>query len=308
VKIAVVGAGGTGGYYGALLARQNHDVVFLARGRHLEAIRQDGLRIKSVLGDFHIVAATATDRAAEVGPVDLLLFCAKTYDTDQAAEGALALIGRETTVLSLQNGVEAPERIGTILGMEHMIAGATWVSSAIEAPGVIKHVSQYQRVVLGELNGQATRRAESIAAAFNQAGITTDISPNVQSVLWSKFIFIAAVSGMGCLTRLPIGSWRSVPETRALANRMMHETEQLARASGVNLDSDAIDKATGFVDGTAPHIKPSMQLDVEAGHRSELESLVGFIPRKGRLLGLATPVADMVYACLLPGELRAQTL
>jgi 2-dehydropantoate 2-reductase len=306
MKITVMGTGGTGGFYGGLLARQGHEVNFIARGAHLEAIRKSGLQIKSIHGDFIAKPAKATDDPAQIGSVDLILFCTKTYDTDQAAQAIQPIVGKDTTVLSLQNGIDAAERIGKVLGAEHMLAGATWISSSVEAPGVIKQVSQFRRVVLGELDGRITPRLQAVLEAFKETGITAELSEHILKVLWTKFVFIAAASSFGSLTRLPMGGYRSVPETRAQIVSLMKEVQAVAQAQAIVLDPDVVDQSLKFIDDAAPHLKSSMQLDVETGRRTEIESMIGVISRKGRDLGVLTPVADMVYASLLPVELKAR--
>lgn len=306
MKIMVMGTGGVGAYYGGLLAQQGHDVTFIARGAHLQAIRENGLQVRSIFGDFTVSPAKATDNPAEVGEADLILFCVKTYNTDEAVEAMRPAVGPQTAVLSLQNGVDAVERIGKVIGLEHVIGGATWLSSAVEAPGVVKQVSQFRRVVFGELDGTRSERVQSIFEVLNQTGITVEVSENILKILWTKFVFISAASSLGSLTRLPMGDYRAVPETRGMILRLMHEVEALARAQGIALDDDVVQKSLEFMDNAAPHIKASMQLDVEAGRRTELESMIGVIGRKGRELGVPTPVADFIYASLLPVELKAR--
>lgn len=306
MKILIMGTGGVGGYYGGLLAQQGNEVTFIARGAHLYALRHEGLKVQSVHGDFHIFPASATDEPINVGAVDLILFCVKTYNTDDAAQAIRPAVGAKTVVMSLQNGVDAAERLGKVLGAEHVVGGATWLSSAVESPGVIKQISQFRRIVFGELGGGRSERVESIFRVLNQTGITVELSENVLKVLWTKFVFISAVSSIGSLTRLPMGDYRSVPQSRGLITSIMQEVEALARAQDILLDPDVVQKSLEFMDGAAPHIKPSMQLDVESGRRTELESMVGVIGRKGRELGLATPVADFVYNSLLPVELKAR--
>lgn len=306
MKILVMGTGGMGGYYGGLLAQQGHDVTFVARGEHLAAIQKNGLQVKSIHGDFTVSPARVTDELSEASQADLVLFCVKTYGTDDAAQKLRPAVGNDTTVLSLQNGIDAAERIGTVIGMQHMIAGATWISSAVEAPGIIKQVSQFRRVVIGELDGKVTHRVQAIHQAFQDTGITAELSENILQVLWSKFIFIAAASSFGSLTRLPIGEYRPVPETRALIQRLLKEVETLARRDGIQLEADIVDKTMSFIDNNGPKIKPSMQVDVESGRRTEIESLIGVVGRKGRELGVETPVADSLYALLLPVDLKAR--
>jgi 2-dehydropantoate 2-reductase len=306
MKILIMGTGGVGGYYGALLAQHGNEVTFVARGAHLYAIRHEGLTVKSVHGDFKVFPVNATDDPARVEPVDLVLFSVKTYNTDEAAEAIRPVLGPQATVLSLQNGVDAGERIGRMIGGEHVIGGATWLSSAVEAPGVIKQISQFRRIVLGELGGGRSERIQSIFEVLNQTGLTVEISENIQKVLWTKFAFISAVSSIGSLTRLPMGDYRSVPEARHLLSSIMQEVEALARAQGIALEADVVSRSLEFIDNSGPHIKPSMQLDVESGRRTELDSMVGVIGRKGRELGVPTPAADFVYGALLPVELKAR--
>jgi 2-dehydropantoate 2-reductase len=309
MKIAVMGTGGLGGYYGALLARQGEEVSLVARGAHLEAIRKNGLTIKSMHGDFIANPTGVTDNPAEIGPVDLVLFCVKTYDIEEAAQAIKPMIRDEpadTVVLSLQNGIDVVERIGKVVGEEHMIAGATWISSALEGPGLIKQVSDFRRVVLGELDGKITSRLQAISDAFQRTGITLEQSNDILKILWTKFVFFSAASSFGSLTRLPLGGYRSLPETRAMITSLMKEVQAVAVAQGIHLDRDVVEKSLAFMDNAAPHIKASMQLDVEAGHRTEIESVIGIVGHKARELGIKTPVADMLYALLLPVDLNAR--
>lgn len=306
MKIMIMGTGGVGGYYGGLLAQRGNDVTFIARGAHLEAIRTNGLQVRSIFGDFTIHPAKTTDKPADVGAVDLILFCVKTYHTEQAAEAIHPTVGPQTAVLSLQNGVDAVERVGKIVGVEHVIGGATWLSSAVEAPGIVKQVSQFRRVVLGELDGSRSERIQSIYEVLKNTGITVEITEDILKILWTKFVFISSASGFGSLTRLPMGDYRSIPETRATIVRLMQEVEAVARARGIALDGNVVQKSLEFMDNAAPHIKASMQLDVDTGRRTELESMIGVIGRKGRESGVPTPVADFIYASLLPIELKAR--
>jgi len=306
MKILIMGTGGVGGYYGGLLAQQGNDVTFIARGAHLYALRHEGLKVKSVHGDFHVFPANATDDPVHAGPVDLILFCVKTYNTDEAAQAIHPAVGPQTVVLSIQNGVDAAERIGEVIGMEHVLGGATWLSSAVAEPGVIKQISQFRRIVFGELGGGRSERVQPIFEVLNQTGITAEISEDIQKVLWTKLVFITAVSSIGSLTRLPMGDYRSIPETRSLLFQLMQEVESLARAEGVDLDADVVQSWLEFIDNAAPTIKPSMQLDVEVGYRTELESMIGIVGRKGRKVGIPTPAVDFVYASLLPVELKAR--
>ena len=306
MRIAVMGSGGVGGYFGGLLARTGHEVGFVARGAHLAALRSNGLQVKSVHGDFEVAPVEAADQPSELGTVDLVLMTIKTPDVEQAAQAVKPIVGEDTAVLSLLNGVEAPEQIAVVIGKEHVVAGATWVSSAIEAPGVIRQFSKFRRIVFGEMDGSNSPRVQDIAVVLAGSGADAEITDNIHKVLWTKFVFIAGISGMGAVTRLSVGEYRDVPETRALLTSLMGEVEAVGRAVGVELDSDVVDQSLAFVDGAAPGVRASMQRDVEGGRRSELESMIGVIGRKGRELGVPTPVADAVYAALLPGEIKAR--
>jgi len=306
MKIAIMGTGGVGGYYGGLLAKTGQDVMFIARGVHLASIREKGLQVKSVHGDFTISSAKATDNPAEVGPVDLIMVVTKTYHTDEAAQVIQPMVGPNTTVVSFQNGVDAADRIGAVIGMEHLIGGATWLSAAVEAPGVVGQYSQFRRIALGEFNGQTTPRLQAVFDALNATGATVELSDNILKVLWTKFVFIASVSALGSLTRVTFGEYRNVPESRAVLVEALKEVEAVARAQGVALDADVVDKTLAFIDGSAPNIKPSMQRDVEAGRVSELESMLGVVVQMGEHLGVPTPVMRFAYAMLKPGQLKAQ--
>jgi 2-dehydropantoate 2-reductase len=306
MRIAIMGAGGVGGYYGAVLARRKHEVTFIARGVHLKAIQKNGLQVREDSGDFLIKPANATDKPADVGPVDLVLFCTKAYDAVSAAKAAKALVGPTTTVLSLQNGLDSYEDIGQVVGAQHMLAGATGIISKVDAPGMIRKVSDIAWVVLGELDGRVTPRAQAVCDAFKETGVKIEVSESIMVDLWTKLLIVAPLAGFGALTRLPIGSYRSVPETRALMTRLKREIVDLAAAALVTLEADVVEKTMSGIDELPLLWESSMQRDVQAGHRSELEAIIGVIGRKGRELGVPTPVADMIYGTLLPGDLKTR--
>jgi 2-dehydropantoate 2-reductase len=306
MKIAIMGAGGVGGYYGGLLARTGQEVIFIARGAHLQALRRQGLRVNSVHGDFLVAPAHATDNPAEVGPVDLILFTTKTYHTDSAALALKPMIGPDTVILPLQNGIDAAARLGTHLGLAHLVGGATWLSAALEAPGVIGQYSQFRRIVLGELDGKRTTRLEKISETLAAAGITVEMTDNISQVLWRKFVFISALSAIGCLTRVSCGEYRQVPEARAVLTEAIGEVMAVARTQGVKLDGDLVGQTLGFIDNSPPEMKPSMQRDLEAGRPSELESMIGIVSRLGQQHGVPTPVMRLAYAMLQPADLKAR--
>ncbi len=307
MKIAVMGTGGVGGYYGGLLARKGHDVSFIARGPHLQALRQHGLRAKSLHGDFTVCPIQATDNPAEIGPVDLILFTTKTHQTDAAAGLIKALLRPDTVILPLQNGIDAGERIGSILGKEHIVGGVTWISAAIEGPGVIGQYSPFRRILLGELDGRASSRVKAIHEVLKDTAVNVEIVSNILEVLWTKFVFISSISALGALTRVTIGEYRSVDETAPLLKDAISEVISIAGAKGVNLAPDVFSKTLSMITESPASMTPSMQRDVEMGRPSELESLIGIIVRLGRELNVSTPVMAFAYASLKPGELKAQS-
>ncbi|HUL23656.1 MAG TPA: 2-dehydropantoate 2-reductase [Thermodesulfobacteriota bacterium] len=306
MKIAIMGTGGVGGYYGGLLAHSGEDVTFIARGPHLRAIREKGLQVKSVHGDFLVSVARATDDPREVGPVEFVLFTTKTYQTDDAAQAIKPLIGSKTVILPLQNGVDAADRIGTVAGKEHLLGGITWLSAAIEAPGIIGQYSPFRRIILGEFDGNTTPRLQEILRVLKRTGATVEVADNISEILWTKFIFISSISAMGALTRVMIGEYRSVQETHAMLADAVGEVVAVARAKGVTLPSDIVTRTLSSIDGSPPNLKPSLQRDVEAERICELESMVGIIVQLGVELGVSTPVMKVAYAILKPGQLKAR--
>ncbi|MCI0693642.1 2-dehydropantoate 2-reductase [candidate division KSB1 bacterium] len=306
MKIAIVGAGGVGGYYGALLARAGHEVTFIARGEHLQALRAQGLQVRSILGDFAVSPVRATATPVEIGPVDLIVVAVKTYHLDEAAQMLTPLLAPTTVVLPFENGVDAVERLGAVIGQGPMLGGATWISAAIEAPGVIGHYSLFRRVVLGEFNGQVTPRLQATFEAFQRTGISVEISADIRTVLWSKLVFIAAVGAIGSLTRVTFGEFHQVNETRVALKAAIAEIIAVGQANGAKLQASLAEDTLAFIDKSAAELKPSLQRDIEAGRVSELESLIGVVVRLGAEAGVPTPVMSLAYAMLKPGLLKAQ--
>lgn len=306
MRIAIMGTGGVGGYYGGLLSQKGQEVIFIARGGHLQALRSRGLQVKSVHGDFLVLPVRATDNPQEVGPVDLILFTTKTYHTDIAAQAIKPMVGQETAVVPLQNGIDAAERIGAYVGRDHLVGGVTWLSAAIESPGVIGQYSQFRRIVLGEFDGKMTARLKMIYETLQTTGMSVELSSDIEQVLWTKFVFISAISALGSLTRAAIGEYRQIPETREVLTGALREVAAVAQARGVRLDDGLVAKTLEFIDNAAPDMKTSMQRDVETGRPSELESMIGVVPRLGRQNGVATPVMSLAYAVLKPGNLKVQ--
>ena len=306
MKIAIMGTGGVGGYYGGLLAQSGQEVTFIARGAHLRAIREQGLKVKSVHGDFTVSPAKATDTPAEVGPMDMILFATKTYQTDEAAQLITPMVAQNTVIVPLQNGIDAADRIGRVVGMEHLLGGVTWLSAAIEAPGLIGQYSQFRRIALGEFSGETTPRLKAAFDALQATGATVEVSDAILKVLWTKFVFIAPVMAMGSLTRVTFGEYRHVPEARTVLTEAISEVAAVAKAKGVTLDNDVVDTTLAFIDSSAPGIKPSMQRDVESGKPSELESMIGAVVRLGAEHNVPTPAMKFAYAMLKAGELKAR--
>jgi 2-dehydropantoate 2-reductase len=253
-----------------------------------------------------VAPAHATDNPAEVGPVDLILFTTKTYHTDSAALALKPMIGPETVILPLQNGIDAAARLGAHLGLAYLVGGATWLSAALEAPGVIGQYSQFRRIVLGELDGQRTTRLQKISETLAAAGITVEMTDNISQVLWTKFVFISAISAIGCLTRVSCGEYRQVPEARAVLTEAIGEVMAVARTQGVQLEGDLLGQTLRFIDNSPPEMKPSMQRDLEAGRPTELESMIGIVSRLGQQHNVPTPVMRLAYAMLQPADLKAR--
>lgn len=300
MRIAILGSGGVGGYYGALLARSGQDVTFIARGEHLVAMQKHGLRIESVHGDFEIRPVQATDDAAQVGPTDLVLVTVKSYDLEAAAEAARHLLGPETVVLPLLNGLDAAERLAAVLGSEPVLPGLTHISSSIVAPGLIQQVSTVRRITLGERDGSITPRAERIRALLAASGAEAVLTTAVEVALWEKFVFIASISGVCCLARQPTGSILNTPESRQLYLDALREVAALGRARGVALPADIVERTLRLTESFAPQTKPSLLVDLEAGRRLELEAMSGTVVRYGQQSNVSTPVHSLIYAALKP--------
>jgi 2-dehydropantoate 2-reductase len=300
MRIAVVGAGGTGGYFGGLLARAGDDVTFIARGAHLEALRARGLTLESSLAGTFTVPVQATDDPRGVGPVDLILFCVKTYDTDAAAASVRPLIQPETTLLSLQNGVDNEERIARLSGHPSGMGAVAYVVSAIKAPGLVAQTAGPGKIVLGELGGGESARTERLRDALQRAGIAAEVHPDIRAVLWQKFLFICAFSGVTALTRLPIGTVLADPATRALFRGTSEEVEAIARAIGIGLPDDCVEQALATASAVEPWGRGSLYGDLAGGRRLELEGLNGEVVRRGGELGIETPLNFAIYAALRP--------
>ncbi|MBI3328665.1 MAG: 2-dehydropantoate 2-reductase [Nitrospinae bacterium] len=308
MRVAIMGTGGTGGFFGGLLARAGEDVTFIARGAHLEAIRASGLTVKSRLtGDFTL-RVKATDVPREVGPVELILFCVKTYDTDRAVEQMRPLVGPDTMVLSVQNGIDSAERIARVVGSAPVIGGVAHVFSAIAAPGVIAQTAGPGRILFGELAGGSSPRTERLLRTFQRAGITAELSPDIRVTLWEKFLFICGNGGITALTRLPLGLIRACPETNALLQGVIKEVEAVARACRIPLPEGCVEQVIAFNASVEPGARSSLYHDLATGRRLELEALHGTVVRLGCEHRVSTPLNFATYAALKPYADGAPTL
>jgi len=305
VRIAVYGAGGVGGYFGGRLAQAGAEVHFIARGAHLQALREHGLRVRSVKGDFD-VPAPATDDPAEVGPCDFVLFCVKTFDTDAAAARLGPLIGGGTAVVSLQNGVENEEKIARAVGDDHVMGGAAFIFAEIAEPGVILHTGGPTSITFGELDGRTSQRAKRLLAQCEQAGFAAELSASIKTVLWAKLTFICAQAGLTAAVRLPIGEIHTADAAWAAFSRLVAEVSAVAEADGNPVPLAAQERALALAQSIEPGSFSSLHDDLVAGRRMELEALHGFIVRRAARHGLAVPTSEAVYAILQPWAIRNQ--
>lgn len=307
MRIAVVGAGGVGGYFGGRLVQAGEDVVFIARGRQLDALRSGGLSIESPLGDTALDAVEATDDPIAVGPVDLVLVATKAWQVEDAAHAMRPMVGPATTVLPLQNGVEATDLLASVLGDEHVLTGMCRIIAYIARPGHIRHEGIDPTIVFGETDNRRTERIERILAVLEHApGMTAEVPDDIHVAVWVKFAMIASVSGLGAVTRAPLGTIRSVPETRRLVERSLEEVFAVARAAGVPIPGDQLGTCMGFIDTLPPAGTASMQRDVAEGRPSEIDAQNGAVVRLGRQHGVDTPVNKFIADVIQPLELRAR--
>lgn len=306
-RIAVFGSGAVGGYFGGRLAEAGAHVAFIARGAQLRAIREQGLRVASPAGDFHLHPVLATEHPADVGPVDVVLVGVKAWQVREAAPALRPLVGPDTTVLPLQNGVEAPSELAEALGAEAVLGGLCRIVAAVAEPGLIRHMGVDPVVIFGELGGRRSERVAALKSAFDAVtGVRAEVSDDILAAMWSKFLFICGMSGVGALTRVPIGELRAEPETRALLRNGMEEIAALAAARGIDLGEDVVDRTLAFVDDLPADATASMQRDIMEGRPSELEYQNGAVVRLGEAAGVQTPVNRFIYHSLLPLERRAR--
>jgi 2-dehydropantoate 2-reductase len=307
VRIAVFGTGGAGGYFGARLARAGEDVVFIARGEHLRAIREHGLIVETPQGEIR-VRAEATDDPVTVAPVDAVLIGVKTWQVVEAARALRPLLGADTFAVPLQNGVEAASQLASVLGAERVLGGLCGTLSWVAGPGRIRSIGKVNFVKLGEEDDRASDRAERLRAAFERAGVDVEIPVDFRRALWAKFLFVVSLGGVGAVTRVPVGVVRTLPETRRMLTQAMEEILAVARARGIALPDSAIAETLAFVDTLSPDGTTSLQRDIAEDKPSELEAWNGAVVRLGREAGVPTPLHAFLYESLLPQERRARGL
>lgn len=300
LKIAVIGAGGVGGYFGGKLAAAKIDTTFIVRGRTLDALRARGLRVDSIDGNFTVVPVNATDRPVE--PVDAVLMTVKSWQIREAAAQIRPIVGRETLVIPLENGIDAPEQLASVLDRHNVAGGLCGIVSFVVEPGVIRHAGAAPFITFGELDNHLSPRAGRLRDVMRSAGINAEIPDDIHRSMWSKFVFIAPMSGIGATTRLPVGEWRSRPETRRMAEEAIREVAGVAAARGIHLDDDIVAKVMQRYDGLPSDATSSLQRDMISGKPSELEAQLGAAVRLGRESRVATPVLETLYETLLPQE------
>ena len=296
-KFAIMGSGGVGGYFGACLARAGLPVTFIARGTHLEAMKQNGLVIETPDKTFSVLAPTTADPST-IGPVDFVLFSVKLWDTEEAASACRSLVGPGTAIVSLQNGIDSEDVLQAALGSDHVMGGVAEISATISAPGRINKVSPFNRIRFGELDNQVSERAQRLAQCLTEAGIDNANDADIHVAIWNKFILLAGMSAMTALTRKPIGEIRSDPDTRLLLERVMTEVFSVGRARGVALSDDAVSERLGFIDTAPADMRASMAIDLDQGRRLELPWLSGAVVRLGAELDIAVPANDFVCRAL----------
>jgi 2-dehydropantoate 2-reductase len=300
MRIAVVGTGGIGGPYGASLAAAGADVTFVARGTHLAAIRENGLRVEGDRGETHIRPAQATDDIDSIGTVDFVLFCVKLWDVESVGEQLRPIIGPGTAVVPLQNGVDAADRLTPILGHEAVMGGTAFVTGNIAAPGVIRQTGTYQRMTFGELDGRMSERGQRLREMCEAAGFEGVLSSDIRVPIWEKFLLLVPLSGLNALTRVALGKWRDDPDLLALYEAALRETVAVGVAEGVRLPPDSVEKVKAMMWSMPPYHMTSMGNDLLRANRLELPWFAGKVVELGRRHGVPTPVNGFIYAALKP--------
>ncbi len=307
MRIAVFGTGGVGGYFGGRLAQAGEDVIFIGRGGHLQAMLKHGLRVESIKGDFVVKSVEATDDPAQAGIVDAVLLAVKAWQVPEAAEAMRALVGPATFVVPLENGVDAPSQLAAVLSQEHVVGGLCGLITSLVEPAHIRHTGADPFIRFGELDNHPSERVERLRQAFERAsGLAVEVPHDIHAAMWHKFLLITAWSGVGAVTRSPVGIFRSQPGTSRMLEQVMAEISDVARTRGISLPKDIIVKTMAFLDALPPEGTASMQRDIMAGRLSELEAQNGAVVRMGQEAGVDTPINAFIYHSLLPMEMRAR--
>ena len=304
MKVVVYGTGGVGGYFGGRLAQSGIDVTFIARGDHLKALRERGLRVASVRGDFDVPEVAATDDPAAMGPVDYVLVTVKSAQTAEVAARIGPLLHEQTAVVSLQNGVDNEEKLAAVLGERHVVGGAAYIFATIAEPGVIHQTGGPTAITVGEWAGGTSDRVERLVAACLAAGFHAEQTATIRATLWTKFAFICALAGTTAAVRLPVGDIRQAPAARELFGRLVAEVCAVAGAEGIDLPEGLAERHLGFIDGLEADSYSSLYHDLTHGNPMELDALHGEVVRRGAAAGVATPMSEAVHAVLQPWQLR----
>jgi 2-dehydropantoate 2-reductase len=298
MRIAVIGTGGIGAIYGAALAKAGADVTFVARGAHLAAMQANGLRVEGDRGETLVQPARATDDPATIGVTDYVLLCVKLWDVESAGEQIQSIIGPQTAVVPLQNGIDAAERLIPILGRAPVMGGSAFVTGSIVSPGVVRQTGTYFQITFGELDGGISRRGERLRDLCIAAGLETNLSPDIRVPLWEKYIGLVPLSGVNALTRVPLGIYRADPDLWAIFEAALYETVAVGRAEGVPLPPDAAERMLAQVGAMPPHHMTSMGNDLLRGNRLELPWFAGKVVELGRRHAIPTPANGFIYAAL----------
>ena len=299
MRIAMMGSGGVGGYFGARLQQGGADVMFVARGAHLAAMRESGLSIESAHTPIHLPKVKATDDPASIGPVDIVLFSVKLWDTESAARTLKPIVGPHTGIISLQNGVQKDDVLRTVFGADAGMGGVAYMATTIGRPGVIVQTGTMQRMVFGEYDGRHSPRAEALLAAARAGGINAEISDDIRRAIWEKYVFLVGMSGATTSMRRTLGPIRSNPHTRQFLLDLMRETVAVGRAQGVNLPENFADQRMPFIDGLPADMTASMDHDLQRGRPLEVRWLSGGVAEMGAAAGVPTPVNRAVYDVLI---------
>ncbi|NER16970.1 ketopantoate reductase family protein [Spongiivirga citrea] len=306
MNIVVFGVGGVGGFFGGKLAKAGHEVTFIARGKHLEAIKENGLTVKSIEGDFKIPKAKATDEVAIVKHADVIFLAVKSWQVEDIGKQLKSVLKPDAVVIPLQNGADNAEKLLISLRKNQVLGGLCRIISKIESPGVINHFAFHPQIIFGELNNEKSDRVLKIQWLFMDAKVDCIVPEDIQAAIWTKFLFITTISGLGALTRSEIGVMREDEKLRDMMQQTANEILEIANTKGININQKTIEKAFAAIDKQAYHTTASMQRDIMEGRPSELENFNGYVVKEGLKMGIPTPVNSFIYNCLLPMEKKAR--